>query len=255
MAWSPLPVATPFLSTGTPPGTFSRSVSIQTPLHVRYLENNKVEKFYNLFLRSRRALTMMESSRLMLRNGQEEIQSDTTSIPFVTSVLPVEADGITAYQPIFQRLDTGHTYTTKATLLQDGSYRLSSRMEFTYASKVERYRLVNEDTTVSESRIGGRSRTETRDGVTVQVPSVHTFRAYIPDIVIPDGMSLLVAFPGGSISPESNSSDPLGGIFMLITPRKVDEHASDASEDMHPIQDEWAQFWSGDVPTTYNTSY
>jgi len=51
MEWTVLPVATPFLSTGTPPGTFSRSVSTQMPMHVRYLENDRIEKFYNLFLR------------------------------------------------------------------------------------------------------------------------------------------------------------------------------------------------------------
>jgi len=218
MAWSPLPVATPFLSTGTPPGTFSHSVSVQMPMHVRYLEPSNVEKFYNLF-RSRRASTIMESPRFIVSNGQEEILSDTTAIPFVTSVLPVEELGDEpVYHPIIQLLGQGQTYTTKATLLQDGSYRLSSRVEFTTIRKVEQYRLV--DTPPTPQQLAEYPRT--KGGITIQVPSFHTFRVHIPDIVIPDGMSLLVAFPGGNIAPESNSSDS-PGIFMLITPQKVED--------------------------------
>ena len=241
MEWSALPVATPFLSTGTPPGTISRSVSTQMPLHVRYLEHSNVERFYDLFS-SHRAATIMTSPKLMLSNGQEGAMDDTTSIPFVTGILPVELENETVYQPIIQLLGQGQTYTTKVTLLQDGSYRLTSQMEFTTATKAERYRLIDRPPTPQELAEDSRS----QGGITFQVPTIHTFRVNIPDVVIPDGMSLLVAFPG-NVDPKSNDYNPQGGIFMLITPQKV-EAIEFASEDVQQVPDEWERFWIGDVP-------
>ena len=241
MSWSALPVATPIVSPSTPPGTFSRSECLQMPMHVRYLENNKIERFYNLFL-SLSTATVMEAPRHMLRNGEEGTVNDITTIPFVTSVLPIEADGALAYQPIIQLLGQGQTYTTKVTLLQDGSYRLTSQMEFTTATKVDQPKLINEES-VPEPRslFGSRNRTETKRGITVQAPSFNTIRMNIPDIVIPDGMSLLVAFPGYT------NNNPSGGMFMLITPQKV-EAIEFASEDVQQVPDEWEWFWIGDVP-------
>jgi len=219
MEWSALPAATPSANT-TPPGTFSRSVSVQMPIHVRYLENDKLERIIKPFM-SHRTTSIMECPRYMLANGQEGTVSDVTQIPFVTSVCPVEADGAIGYQPIIQTLDTGITTTTKVTLLQDGSCRLASRAEFVSVGEVSTYRLIDGgDEVVNESRLGFVRTTKTvKNGVTIQVPSFHTFRADIPDIVIPEGMSLLVAFPGDVAPPGNNSNEP-GGVFMLITPTK-----------------------------------
>jgi len=229
------------VSPSTPPGTFSRSENLQMPMHVRYLENNKIEKFCILF-QSLSTATVMEAPRFMLRNGEEGTVNDITTVPFVTSVLPIEADGAVGYQPIIQLLDTGQTYTTKVTLLQDGSYRLASQMEFTHATKVDQPKLINEES-VPEPRslFGNRNRTETKRGVTVQAPSFNTIRVNIPDIVIPDGMSLLIAFPGYT------NNNPSGGMFLLITPRKV-EAIEFASGDVRQVPDEWEPFWIGDVP-------
>ncbi|MCL2709298.1 MAG: hypothetical protein FWE95_00320 [Planctomycetaceae bacterium] len=245
MSWSTLPVATPLVSPSTPPGTFSRSESLQMPMHVRYLENNKIEKFFILF-QSLSTSSVMEAPRFILRNGEEGTVNDITTVPFVTSVLPIEADGAVGYQPIIQLLDTGQTYTTKVTLLQDGSYRLASQMEFTSLSKVDQPKLINEES-VPEPRslFGNRNRTETKRGVTVQAPSFNTFRVNIPDIVIPDGMSLLIAFPGYT------NNNPSGGMFMLITLRKV-EAIEFASDDVRQIQGEWERFWKLDEPHDAN---
>ena len=218
MEWSALPVATPFANTSTPPGTFSRSVSVQMPIHVRYLENDKLEKIIKPFM-SHRTTSIMELPKLMLANGQEGTVSDVTQIPFVTSVSPIEADGAIGYQPVITIIGQGMTTTTKVTLLQDGSCRLASRVEFTSVGEVNNYRLIDGgDEVVNESRLG-LVRSTIRNGITIQVPSLHTFSVNIPDIVIPDGMSLLVAFPGDVAPPGNNSNEP-GGAFMLITPTK-----------------------------------
>jgi hypothetical protein len=46
----------------------------------------------------------------------------------------------------------------------------------------------------------------------LQFPVFRTFRAEIPDIVIPEEMSLLVMFPGAFLPGEE-------GMFMLLTPQ------------------------------------
>jgi hypothetical protein len=65
-----------------------------------------------------------------------------------------------------------------------------------------------------------------RDGnekLIFQVPLIRSFRVSIPEVVIPEGRSLLAAFPGVKVDDMET--------FMLITPR--------AEPGMNQDQDEW----------------
>ena len=156
----------------------------------------------------------------MLHSGQAGTVNDTTTVPFVTGVVPVEADGEVGYQPVLQYTDNGLVFTTQATLLQDGSCRLDvCQLNMSNILKTETYRLLEEEG-FTETKKG--NVTTITNGITVQVPTVQSFRVALPEVVIPEGMSLLVAFPGiPAVGYYYDAKGESRATFLLITPRAV----------------------------------
>jgi hypothetical protein len=219
MNWSMLPPQSNLPSTKNfPVGTSSYSVHTEVPIQVRFLEESNYEKLWFL-CQSERSNACIEGPKIMLHCGQPGMINDTTIFPFVTGVVPVEADGVVAYQPIMQLTQNGVTIKCQATVLQDGSCRLDTcLLEKSNILKTEMYQLMEE---VTETK----GKISTKSGITVQVPTVQSFRVTLPEVVIPAGMSLLVAFPGipafeFQTPPYRESNEPRA-MFMLITARAV----------------------------------
>ena len=217
LTWTGLPVnSKQFADTGLMSGTFSSSVGIQMPMLVRYLEQTNVQKFSDQMHVSR-MVSCLVAPKITVAKGQENMTADTTTIPFVTGVVPVEQEGEMCYQPVIQMFDQGMILTTKATLLQDGSCRLEKcQLVLTNLVKIDEVKLVDGDLSNAEF-----DKTKERSGVTIQVPTVQSFRADIPEIVIPQGMTLLVAFPGAGYPPHGLEDNDRYGMFLLITPQAM----------------------------------
>ena len=215
LTWTGLPVnSKQFADTGLMSGTYSDSVSIQMPIHVRYMEQTTAQKFNDQMVS--RTISHLIAPKMTFANGQANMTADTTTIPFVTSVMPIEQEGVLCYQPVIQTVDQGMTFTTKATLLQDGSCRLEKcQLVFTNLVKIDHFKLVDGDPNNMEF-----DKTKETRGITIQVPTVLSFRADVPEIVIPQGMTLLVAFPGTCCTPNVESNDS-HGMFLLITPQAM----------------------------------
>ena len=244
MEWSPLPVAAPFanqLAKAAAPANMAVSaVNTQIPIQIRYLEPENAQKFSGFF-QSQRAASVMEAPSLVLNNGQVGSIQDTTTIPFVTNVVPIVADNAVGYQPIITKIDQGMTTQIQATLLQDGSYRLTSQWTISYLVKVEQFRFIDEEPTPQQLA----DSPSAKGGITIQQPIVRTLSVTMPDVVIPEGMSLLVAFPGVEVPHwHNNRNDNVTyGAFMLITPTKVD-----CNPELKQDHDEWERFWMLDTP-------
>ena len=233
MEWSPLPVAAPFVNADAPANMDVSAVNTPVPIQIRYLEPENVQKFSGFF-QSQRAASVLEFPSVVLNNGGVGSIQDITTIPFVTNVVPIVADNVVGYQPIITEIDQGMTTKIQATLLQDGSCRLTSQLTISDIVKVHVFRFIDEEPTPQQLA----EDSSAKGGITIQQPIVRTLSVTIPDIVIPDGMSLLVAFPGDVAPPGNNSNEP-GGAFMLITPRKVDNIAR--------VSDTWERFWMLDA--------
>jgi hypothetical protein len=210
MSWSGFPLE--------PQGSYGN-----VPVHVRYLEQDNAQKFNDILLLDK--TNQMEGSpTIMLLNGQDSEVHAMTSIPFVTTALPIETESGMGCVPIIQNFDTGWNAKSKVTLLQDGSCRLNCQFEFARVEKSEYCELLTPRDERWEDKDGTAYR-RTSGGITVQFPTFRTFRAEIPDIVIPEGMSLLVAFPGAFLPGERGEE----GMFLLLTPRKAECQDANAS--------------------------
>jgi len=219
-------------STGLMPGTVSSSVGTQMPIFVRFLEQTNAQKLFEQ-MTLYRAMTCCEAPKVMLPSGHSaSINNDTTEIPFVTSVQAVEHEDGTCYQPVVQIVELGQKLLIQTTLLQDDSIRLDKcRLDVTSLAKVDTFKLVDDSGNVQFAK------TKENSGLTIQVPTLRSFRAEIPEIIIPQGMSLLVAFPGAEFPYEG--SDESYGAFLLITPRVIhDEPMSDASTGYYTLASE-----------------
>ena len=179
------------------PGLCSLTTFAPSPLHVRFMGKNNTNRFINILQNDSRT-NILQAPKMTLVSGEPWDIHDTCTQAFVTSVIPVESDeGDKVYQPIIQLFNTGTNVKGKATLLEDHSCRLDSCVaEFTSITGVETVQLQEE---------------EKKGGVCVQVPTVRSYGISIPEIVIPEGMSLLVAVPG-TIA-RTSDIDPM---FLMI---------------------------------------
>jgi len=107
----------------------------------------------------------------------------------------------------------------ETTLQEDGSIRLDKcRLDITELAKIDTFKLVDSE---PDNKV---YKTNERSGLTIQVPTVRSFRANIPEIVIPQGMALLVAFPGAEYLYRENGESY--GAFLLITPQVIHGEAT-----------------------------
>jgi hypothetical protein len=199
------------------PGTVRSAVQTESAIVVRLLEESNFDTFTSI-VQLNRSNRFVEMPKIMLHNGQKGMINDTTAIPFVVGICPIEGDEGVDYQPVIRHVNQGITFTVRGTVLQDDSCRLDECcVDYTTLIRTELAQWREEEEP--------RGKTQERSGLTVQVPVVHSFRVNIPEIVVPSGMSLLVAFPGvegfvGTKFTTGNKEDGTGD-FLLITPRAV----------------------------------
>jgi len=198
---------TPF-ATMTPGTAWSGTYTYQ-PIYVRFLDDSNAEKIIRMTL-SQRTASVMEAPKIVLKSGQPGMVNDTIKIPFVEGVIPFnEFSGgkpELQYAPAIRYIPVGQTFAIRGTILHDDSYRLEKGyFNFTSVKEVRTVRLLDD---------------QNGNTVTVQVPSIASFRISIPEIVIPKGMSLLVAMPG---------MNEKGEVFLLITPKVVERPAEMAT--------------------------
>ena len=241
MSWTGLPVADQFANADALANMAVSAVNTPVPIQIRYLEPENARKFSEFFQSQQAACTRMAPS-LVLNSGQVGSIQDITTIPFVTNVVPIVADNAVGYQPIITHIDQGMTTKIQATLLQDGSCRLTSQLTISNLVKVGMFRFIDEEPTPQQLA----EDSSAKGGITIQQPIVRTLSVTMPDVVIPEGMSLLVAFPGVEVPHWFNNRNDnvTYEAFILITLRKVENNP-----DFQRVKDEWERFWMLDTPT------
>ena len=196
-------------------GTFT-----EMPLCVRFLDETNLEKFCRM-IQSQQQASPMEPRTAFLQNGQLCSFNDATAIPFVEGVYPVHADWENHYQPLVRLFNRGTNLMLKGTVLQDGSCLLEECfLNKDTIKSVEQVRLLEEDKKLANGEVENNS-------ITVQMPVIQSFQVNLPVMVIPKGMSLLLAFPGvGDLHEDME-------MFLLITPRAFDpaEHSEGEASD------------------------
>ncbi len=191
------------------PGLCSLTTVAPMPLHVRFMGKNSTEYFINIFQNDSKA-NILSAPKVTFFSGVSWCVYDITDRPFVTSVVPVEGDETTAYQPIIEIFAEGTIAKGKATLLEDHSCRIDSCV-------VEFAQIQGTETVELQLSVKHKSKDFVQeDGVSIQVPTVRSFCISIPEIVIPEGMSMLVAVPGIT---QTSNSDPT---FLMVTPQWIE---------------------------------
>lgn len=226
MEWTglPVPVDSPDENAGrlmipnqkaeTKPGLCSLMTTAPLPLHVRFMEKENVHRLLGITQGNSYANTL-QAPRGTLLSGETLNVCDTVERYFVTSVIPVEGDYAIAYQPVIQAFTEGVSINCRATMLEDHSCRLDScAVEFTSID--------DEVATVTlrdEWPGPGIVNDVSQNGISVQIPSIRSYSISIPEIAIPENMSMLVAIPG--ISKMSGGDS----MFLLVTPCRIESPA------------------------------
>jgi len=151
--------------------------------------------------------SVMEAPKVMLQNGQMGRLEDTTSVPFVTNVIPVVADFAVAYQPIITTLNQGQVLRVQANASIDRQHvRLTLNPTFTTIVRVQTFKFHGDqenseetqttrgdDTSAisSDPRSTSRITRTAQSGVTIQQPEVATF-AVSTTVTCPDGGTVLL---------------------------------------------------------------
>jgi len=185
-------------------GTASAAIYQEMPIQVRYLEEANTAKLLQAIMSQPMAELLMAPRVLCKQMGAIH---DRKLNPFVTSVFPVQCDTETCYQPFIQLFGEGYYLALQVTPLQDDSVRLEKfKWDMTSIMGCKTYQLVDNGETKTKNGT-------TKSGVSIQAPTVRYFRGSLPEVVIPSGMSLLMAFPGIEFQePDGNRE-----MFMLIT--------------------------------------
>ena len=181
------------------PGFCSLTTTPPLSLFVRLLSSQNKDRLMGIVQSNSRA-NVLQSPKITFISGKSTQINDVTTRHFVTNLIPVVGDFAVAYQPIIQQFHEGPTLKCRATLLEDRSCRIDECVvEVAGILDVETVPVYN-------------------DMALVQVPKVQAYCFAIPEIVIPEGMSLLVAVPG-----LSRSSD-LEPMFVMITPQRIESY-------------------------------
>jgi hypothetical protein len=187
-----------------------------SPMQVRFLEEANVQKFIHL-IQSDQKNSVIEAPKITVPFGEEGLLEDTTTIPFVTNVIPIVTDDkdgkiiSLGYQPVVTECKSGQTFKFKAALLEDGSCRLDTcQFETSRILKVHEFTFVDDG--ITEAKKG----TQKKSGITIQQPVIATFSVTAPDIVVPEGMSVLATIGGIKEIKENGKSQMM---FLLLTPQ------------------------------------
>ncbi len=144
---------------------------------------------------------VMQAPKVTLFNGQQAFVSDTSSRPFVTSVIPVVGDFAAAHQPIITVLNEGTSLSVQAVVSSDRRFiRLTLVPIFSKIGEVEEFTFTGrkssntgttvvdptdpEDTVTNEEE-------EVIEGTTVQLPTF-AFTTVSTTVSVPDGGTVLL---------------------------------------------------------------
>ncbi len=147
---------------------------------------------------------ILQAPKVTLFNGQQAFVSDTSQSPFVISVIPVVGDFAAAQQPVIVVLNEGTFMTVQAVVSNDRRFvRLTIVPFFSRIDEVNTFTFTGSETTSEESSSEGNqetpndnsrksdSRTVTRQGTTVQLPTF-SFVTVTTTVSVPDGGTVLL---------------------------------------------------------------
>ena len=179
------------------PGFCSLTTTPPLSLFVRLLSSQNKDRLMGI-LQSDSRTNVLRSPKITFISGESGRIDDVTTRYLVTNLIPVVGDFAVAYQPVVQPFHEGTSLKCRATLLEDRSCRIDECV-------MEVAEILGVETVPIISHTAG-----------VQVPKLRTYCISVPEIAIPEGMSLLVAVPG-----LSHSSD-LEPMFVMISPRRIE---------------------------------
>jgi hypothetical protein len=214
MTWSTIAVGAA-LDSGSVAFSMFSSIASPVPACVRFLSAENQEKFLNAMM-LQQSSKVLQAPKVTLFSGQDVEVQDKTQTPFVTGVLPVEDGDNVTHHPYINVVEEGMWFRFQVSQLTDGSVRLD-RCGFR-VSKIEE---------VSTCDISGSCRRTVTDKgevvempVTIQIPQVASSHVTLSEVTVPEGMSMLVAFPS-----ELMAKMPFAGqhhrVAILVTPQKI----------------------------------
>ncbi len=151
-----------------------------------------------------RRSNVLQAPKVTLFNGSTAMVSDTSSSPFVISVIPVVGDFAAAQQPVIAVLNEGTFLSVQAVVSNDRRFvRLTVVPFFSQIDKVDTFQFTGSETTTSDESAEGvqdqpndntkkSSKKETRrEGTTVQLPTF-SYISVTTTVSVPDGGTVLL---------------------------------------------------------------
>ncbi len=151
-----------------------------------------------------RRSNVLQAPKVTLFNGSTAMVSDTSSSPFVISVIPVVGDFAAAQQPVIAVLNEGTFLSVQAVVSNDRRFvRLTVVPFFSQIDKVDTFQFTGSETTTTDESAEGvqdkpndntkkSSKKETRrEGTTVQLPTF-SYITVTTTVSVPDGGTVLL---------------------------------------------------------------
>jgi general secretion pathway protein D len=144
---------------------------------------------------------VMQAPKVTMFNGQSAVVNDTTSVPFVVSVIPVVGAFAAAQMPVIMVLNQGTALTVQAVVSSDRRFvRLTLVPFFSTITAVNTFTFTGSSSSSTESSSEGPSDMTTKrssassaanEGTTVQLPSFAVFTV-ATTVSVPDGGTVLL---------------------------------------------------------------
>jgi general secretion pathway protein D len=144
---------------------------------------------------------VMQAPKVTMFNGQSAIVNDTTSVPFVVSVIPVVGAFAAAQMPVIMVLNQGTALTVQAVVSSDRRFvRLTLVPFFSTITAVNTFTFTGSSSSSTETSSEGPSDMTTKrssassaanEGTTVQLPSFAVFTV-ATTVSVPDGGTVLL---------------------------------------------------------------
>lgn len=146
---------------------------------------------------------LLNAPKVTLFNGQQAFVSDSTQRPFVVGVIPVVGEFAAAQQPVIVVLNEGTMMTIQAVVSDDRRYvRMTIVPFFSQIGDVDEFTFEGstsstdsssskDDNGEKKSSEKASTKTETRSGVTVQLPAF-SFVSVVTTVSVPDGGTVLL---------------------------------------------------------------
>lgn len=155
-----------------------------------------------------RRSNILQAPKVTLFNGQQAFISDSSTTPFVISVIPVVGDFAAAQQPVIVVLSEGTHMTVQAVVSNDRRFvRLTVVPFFSKIGEVNTFQFTGSETTTTDSSAEGwvnagnpndnrrnnnaNSTTRTRSGTAVQLPTF-SYVTVTTTVSVPDGGTVLL---------------------------------------------------------------